>query len=119
MAKKILVVDDDPVGGRLTEARLAAAGYEVFRAMNGEEALHQLPLVRPDLIVLDIEMPEMNGYTFVMEMKKLEDFKATPVIVLTAHSENRAIFARRGISHYLVKPVDFDVLFAKMKELSV
>ncbi len=96
MAKKILVIDDDPVGGKLL-------------------ALRNLP----DLIILDIEMPEMNGYTFVMELKKLEPVKATPVIVLTSHEENRAIFARKGISHYLVKPVNFDVLFAKMKELAV
>jgi DNA-binding response OmpR family regulator len=62
-------------------------------------------------------MPEMNGYTFIIEMKKEEALKDTPVIVLTAHEENRSIFARRGIKHYLVKPVNFDDLFAKIVEL--
>ncbi len=118
MAKKILVIDDDPVGGRLVEARLLNEGYDVSLVTNGEAGLEALRRERPALIILDIEMPEMNGYTFIIEMKKDEVLKDTPVIVLTAHEENRAIFARRGIKNYLVKPVNFDELFAKIIELA-
>jgi DNA-binding response OmpR family regulator len=72
---------------------------------------------KPDLIILDVEMPEMNGFTFVMEIHKMEDVKAIPIIVQTAHQENKPIFQRHGISHYLVKPINFDELFAKIKTL--
>ena len=117
MAKKILVVDDDPVGATLMESRLLKAGYDVLKAMNGQMGLNMAKVNKPELVVLDIEMPEMNGYTCLSELRKFEETKTTPVIVLTAHEENKAIFARKGISHYLVKPVNFDDLFAKMKAI--
>ena len=117
MAKRILVVDDDPVAQALMESRLVKVGYEVLKAGDGQKGLDMTRAQKPDLILLDVEMPEMNGFTFVMELKKLEDVKATPIIVLTAHQENKPIFHRHGIDNYLVKPVNFDDLFAKMNEL--
>jgi DNA-binding response OmpR family regulator len=62
-------------------------------------------------------MPGMNGFTFLVQLRKLEDLKNTPVIVLTAHAENKPIFQRHGISSYLVKPVNFDDLFAKLNAI--
>ena len=118
MAKKILVVDDDPVGVALMDSRLTKAGYEVIVARNGEAGLLRVKNDRPDALILDIEMPEMNGYTFLIEMKKDEAVKKTPVIVQTSHDENRAVFARRGITHYLVKPINFDVLLKQLKEVT-
>lgn len=117
MAKKILVVDDDPVEIRLLQSRLATAGYDVSTAHDGYEGLEVLKKKGADLVALDVEMPEMNGYTFVLEMKKLEAFKDTPVIVLTAHEENRPIFARRGILNYMVKPVNFPKFFELITSL--
>jgi CheY-like chemotaxis protein len=117
MAKKILIVDDDPVGVALMDSRLTKAGYDVIIERNGQGGLARVKKDRPDALILDIEMPEMNGYTFIIEMKKDEAIKDTPVIVQTSHEENRAVFARRGITHYLVKPINFDVLFAKLKEV--
>ena len=117
MAKKILVVDDDPVGVALMDSRLTKAGYEVLIERNGEGGLTRIRKEKPDAIILDIEMPEMNGYTFIIEMKKDEAVKDTPVIVQTSHEENRGVFARRGITHYLVKPINFDVLLTQLKEL--
>jgi response regulator RpfG family c-di-GMP phosphodiesterase len=60
----------------------------------------------------------MNGYTFVTELKKSDDLKNIPVIVTTAHEENRRIFARRGIHPYFVKPVNFDELLKTIVELT-
>jgi DNA-binding response OmpR family regulator len=117
MAKKILVVDDDPVELRLLESRLTANGYEVILAHDGYEGLEVLKKESADLIVLDVEMPEMNGYTFLLEMKKIEAYKNIPVIVLTAHEENRPIFARRGILNYMVKPVNFEKLLTLITSL--
>jgi twitching motility two-component system response regulator PilH len=117
MAKRILVVDDDPVGQMLMQSRLEKAGYEVLKAGNGQVGLDMTKAHKPDLIVLDVEMPEMNGFTFVMELWNLPDVKNTPIIVLTAHEENKPIFHRRGIDNYLIKPVNFEDLFAKMNAL--
>jgi CheY-like chemotaxis protein len=117
MPKRILVVDDDPTGRLLMQSRLTKAGYEVLEAADGEMGLSVTKAQKPDLIVLDIEMPGMNGFTFVIELKKQDDIKDTPIIVLTAHQENKPIFQRKGISHYLAKPVDFDELFSKMKTI--
>lgn len=117
MGKKILVVDDDPVGSMLIANRLTRHGYEVLIEHNGLTALACVKSAHPDLILLDIEMPEMNGYTFIVEMHKDEAIKDIPVIVQTSHEENRAIFGRRGIKHYLLKPLDFEQLFVQIKEL--
>ncbi|MEI6437927.1 MAG: response regulator [Candidatus Omnitrophota bacterium] len=117
MVKKILVVDDDPVEIALLEGRLTKAGYDVDLAFNGEQGLKFARAIAPALIILDVEMPEMNGYTFLHELRKIEGFMETPVIVLTAHEENQKIFARKGVSHYLIKPVNFEVLFQLMDKV--
>jgi DNA-binding response OmpR family regulator len=117
MAKKVLIIDDDAVGLALMKSRLLKDGYEVLLEHNGEAGLACMKRERPDALILDIEMPEMNGYTFLIEMKKEDALKGVPVIVNTSHEENRAIFARRGITHYLVKPINFDLLLSKLKEI--
>jgi two-component system cell cycle response regulator len=115
MAKKILVVDDDRTGVALMAARLHAEGFEVVTAYDGVAALERVKADHPDLVVLDVEMPEMNGYTFVLELKKLPGVSHTPVIVMTSLEENQPIFARKGVLDYMVKPVDFDKLFAMIE----
>ena len=118
MGKMILIVDDDPVGTKLMASRLSKENYTVLVASDGMAGLASLKAEVPDLLVLDIEMPEMNGYSVLLEKQKDPAIKDIPVIVQTAHEENRGIFARRGISHYLVKPVNFDLLLAKIRELT-
>ncbi len=118
MGKNILIIDDDPVELKLISSRLSKEGHIVKQANNGLVGLDALAEQKPDLIILDIEMPEMNGYTFILEMKKIEAYQTIPVIVLTAHEENRPIFARRGILNYLVKPVCFEQLFSLMQTLT-
>ena len=117
MEKKVLVIDDDSVGRALMEARLTKEGYAVVQAVNGEKGLAAAQTCSPSLIILDIEMPGMNGYTFIGEQRKIDLIKDIPVIVLTSHDENKSIFARNGIKNYLVKPVNFDVLFSSIKTL--
>ncbi len=114
MAKKILIVDDDQTGVKIIEARLSKEGFEVFVAIDGDIGLGRAKEVIPDLIVLDIEMPRMNGYTFIQELHKIDTLKWTPVIVMTAHEDMQATFEMQGIHEYLVKPVDFDALLEKI-----
>lgn len=119
MGKNILIIDDDPVELKLISSRLLKEGHQVRQAQHGVAGLEALAEQKPDIIILDIEMPEMNGYTFILEMKKTPEYQTIPVIVLTAHEENRPIFARRGILNYLVKPVCFDQLLAFIQTATI
>lgn len=116
MAKLILVVDDDRMSLELVKRRVQEAGYETVTAEDGEQALAQLQAKLPSLVLLDVQMPKMNGYTFVMEKAKNPAFAAVPVIVLTAHTENEPLFKRHGVKGYLVKPINIQELLKMVAE---
>jgi CheY-like chemotaxis protein len=118
MPKTILIVDDEPVARELARKRISESGYTVLTAGNGEEALAVIDKTRPDLILLDVEMPKMNGYTFVGELVKKEFNPKIPVIVLTAHEEMGPIFKRHGVRGYLIKPLKIDEVLIKIKEIT-
>ena len=82
----VLVVDDDPKLRRLVERQLSAEGFDVLLASNGEEALYQASLSRPNLIVLDISMPVMDGFE---ALERLREFFTDPVIILSATDQER------------------------------
>lgn len=117
MPHTILIVDDEPVARELARKKIADNGYTVLTAVNGEEALTVLGQTRPDLILLDVEMPKMNGYTFVAELAKKNFNPKIPVVVLTAHEELGPIFKRHGVRGYLIKPLKPEMALAKIQEL--
>jgi CheY-like chemotaxis protein len=117
MPKTILIVDDEPVARELARKRISESGYTVLTAGNGEEALASIAQAKPDLIMLDVEMPKMNGYTFVGELAKKNFNPKIPIIVLTAHEELGPIFKRHGVREYLIKPLKIDEVLAKIKAL--
>ena len=117
MPKKVLVIDDDLTTIKVLQTRLITEGFEVVSALNGEGGLKKLEGMTPDLIILDVQMPDMDGYTFLLELRKLKKFNQVPIIVLTAHKEMEPIFKFNGVKGYIVKPVQFDVLFEKMRAL--
>ncbi len=117
MAKKVLIIDDDQTGVTVMRSRLVKAGYEVLEAPNGAVGLKTAQAERPDLIVLDVEMPEMNGYSFLIEFRKTPSGPVTPVIVSTSHEENKMIFMRHGIRDYMIKPINVDQLLGKVQEI--
>ena len=106
MAKKTLVVDDDPLNVKLIEVNLEKQGFEVINAVNGKEGLETVKKEKPGLIILDVEMPEMDGYAFLNEFNKLGELKNIPVVVLTSHQDMQPIFQRHGVKAYLTKPLD-------------
>jgi len=116
MAHKILIIDDDQTNIKLVQKRLEEAGYEVILALDGEAGLQRAEEEKPDLIILDVEMPKMDGYQFMMERNKHQFLINTPVIVLTAHEEMQPIFELKGVEDYLVKPLKFKLLFEKLKK---
>lgn len=117
MPKYILVVDDEPVVTEIAKRKLQAQGYEVTTAADGQEALDALAVKVPDLILLDVQMPKMNGYTFMMEKAKNEAWVNIPVIVLTAYNEMEPIFRRHKINAYLLKPLKLQDLITKVAEI--
>lgn len=119
MAKTVLVIDDDLVNVKVLQSRLQKEGYQVAVAIDGEGALKKLEEMTPELIILDVRMPNMNGYTFLLELRKAKKFDGVPIIVLTSYSEMEPIFKFNNVKDYIVKPVNFDVLFKKMHALGV
>ena len=117
MSYKILLVDDDQINTKIVQKRLEEKGYTVILALDGEAGLQRAKSEKPDLIILDVEMPKMDGYQFMMQRNKEPDLVGTPVIILTAHEEMQPIFSLKGVKNYLVKPINFDVLFKKLEEI--
>ena len=106
MAKKILVVDDEPHIVRLVEVNLQRAGYDVVKAMDGVEALEQVKAQKPDMVVLDVMMPRMDGFTVLKHLKADPETREIPVIMLTAKAQDADIFKgwQSGVDSYLTKP---------------
>ncbi len=107
MAKgKVLVVDDEVYIVHILEFTLREEGYEVVSAVDGEEALEVLEAERPDLVVLDVMMPKLDGYETCKRLRAIEAFKETPVILLSA--KGRLVDQRMGMDvgadEYVTKP---------------
>lgn len=114
--KKILIIDDDPVVTLMLRSNLEKSGYSVVSAGDGQEGLSMFTSEKPDLIVLDILMPKMDGYTFVQEFKKIGSLQATPIIILTSVESMQDIFAIEGINDYIVKPFQVEGLLRKIEK---
>ena len=114
MAAKILVVDDEKRLVALVEAYLKQEGYGVITASNGQEALHLARQEKPDLILLDIMMPEMDGFEFIQVHRRERD---TPIILLTARveEEDHVIGLELGADDYVTKPFRPRELVARVR----
>lgn len=119
MSHKILVVDDEPSITRLVRMILEVAGYEVRTALGGEQALAEAELWEPELVVLDIMMPGLDGYQVCKTLKKQRETRRIKVLFLTAlgSPENTGNGYAAGADEYMVKPFDTDVLLKKIQVL--
>lgn len=104
--KKIIVIDDDQTILTLLKKSLAKEGYEVITAEDGVEGFFYVKNEKPDLIILDIHMPNVDGYQMIRDIQAQEDLKDMPVIVMTADNTLEDKFRDVGISHYVTKPFD-------------
>jgi two-component system alkaline phosphatase synthesis response regulator PhoP len=114
MSAKILVVDDEPSVVNLIAYNLRKAHYEVLTAQNGREALRQTRNAKPDLILLDLMIPEIDGLDVCRELRKTSD---TPIIMVTARGEetDRVIGLELGADDYICKPFSIRELLARVK----
>ena len=119
MAKKILIVDDEEDIAFSVGRRLTAAGYEVVCAEDGPEGLQRAQTESPDLILLDLMLPKMDGYKVCRLLKFDERYKRIPIIMLSARSQQEDIALGRetGADAYMTKPCDSGELMEKIKEL--
>lgn len=103
---KILIVDDEPGIVKIIKTRLELNDYNVVTANDGAEALERVKGEKPDLILLDILMPRMDGCEFLHQMKSQSLMGNTPIIVLSAKANMREFFLVEGASEFMVKPFD-------------
>lgn len=119
MPKKILIVEDEADVRNAVAYRLKAAGYEVVTANDGEEGLEKARGESPDLIVLDLMLPKMNGYQVCMAIKFDEKYKNIPVIIFTAWSkeDNRILSEDVRADAFVSKPFEPQEFMSKIREL--
>lgn len=113
---RILIVDDDRDFVQLFEFDLRKRGYHVITAFDGEDGIEKARREKPQLIMLDIKMPKMDGYTFVRRLKKDPDIKDIPLVVLTSYEPMKDMFQMEGVQDYFVKSVDMEGLFKTIEK---
>ena len=113
---KILYVEDNPDNVYMLTRRLKKKGFELIIAGDGQEGIDKAIKESPDLILMDLSLPTMDGWTATAEIKKIEEVKDIPIIALSAHAmpEHRDRAIKAGCSDYDTKPVDIKRLLSKM-----
>lgn len=117
---KIIIIDDEREFVEMLGLRLRrSGGYEVIPAFDGEEGLKAAQEQKPDLIMLDVMMPKMDGYEMLKRLKENEATKKIPVIVLTASTASSTTdkFIALGVNDFVIKPFEAPALMAKIKKV--
>ena len=116
---KILVIDDDSAINELIKINLELQGYEVVQAFNGVEGFAKAKQEEPSLIVLDVMMPEVDGYTVAQRIRQCSEISETPIIMLTALSQlnDKVNGFNIGVDDYLTKPFEIDELIVRVRAL--
>ena len=117
--KKVLVVDDSPTERHVLVELLTKNGYQVITAESGEEGIEKVKSELPDLVLMDVVMPGLNGYQATRTLKRDETTKHIPIIVCTSKGQetDKIWGLRQGALDYLVKPVNGEELLSKIAAL--
>ena len=119
MDKKILLIEDDPVSRKFMELILQKEGFQVMTAVNGLEGLRKARTESPDLLVLDVMLPGLDGFEICYRLRSEPDTTKLPILILSAKGQDsdRDAALKVGANAFLSKPVDRLVLFSKVTEL--
>jgi len=117
--KKILIADDKPEVLELVRVSLGSEDYQIIDASDGKEALEKIKKEKPDLVLLDIVMPKMDGFEVLNKLKKDPQIKEIPIIMLTAKGQkiDQEKGQRLGAAGYIVKPFSPSALLTKIEEM--
>jgi len=117
--KKILIVDDSPTERHVLSEMLTSAGYEVIPSDSGEDSIMKAKTMRPDLILMDVIMPGLNGFQATRAISRDEATKHIPIIMCTSKSQetDKIWGLRQGARDYLVKPIDREALLRKISAI--
>lgn len=120
MGKTVLIVDDSASMRQLVSFTLRDAGYDVIDAVNGKDAMNRLNGTRIDIIITDLNMPEMDGIEFIKQMRNKPGYKFTPIVMLTTESqESKKQEGRQaGASGWIVKPFTPEQLIDVVKKFT-
>ena len=115
---KVLIVDDEPFNVDYLQQELEDSGYQIITAFNGQEALDKIQSQQPDLVLLDLMMPILDGFAVLAQMKADMVLRDIPVIIISAEHDSKSVVKgiKQGAEDYLTKPVDADLLIKKLKE---
>ena len=118
--RKILIVDDSPTERHVLNDMLTKSGFEVVASDNGEDAILKAKSLRPDLILMDVVMPGLNGFQATRAISRDPDTRSIPIILCTSKSQetDKIWGMRQGARDFVVKPVDKNELLAKISALS-
>jgi DNA-binding response OmpR family regulator len=117
--KKILIADDEPDFVELISMRLEVNGFKVVAAKDGQEAIDKTKKENPDLLILDLMMPKLDGFEVCRMLKFDDNFKNLPIIVLSAldQQQDREKAIKAGADEYFIKPFDLSLLLTKIRDL--
>ncbi len=117
--KRILLVEDEKDLVEVVKIRLEASGYEVLTAADGQQALDKARAQKPDLIILDLMLPRVDGYKVCRMLKFDEKYKHIPVIIFSARAQeaDKKLAQEVGAEAYITKPFEPQALLAKIEEL--
>jgi CheY-like chemotaxis protein len=115
---KVLIVDDEAFNVDYLEQALEDSNYQIITASNGKEALDRIQSEQPDLVLLDLSMPVLDGFAVLAQVKANQVLRDIPVIIISAEHDSKSVVKgiKQGAEDYLTKPVDADLLVKKVKE---
>ena len=118
MSKRILIVEDQEDNRTILRDVLSTVGYELIEALNGKDGVRLAQSERPDLILMDIQLPEMDGYQATQQIKSIAELKTIPIIAVTSYalSGDEAKARAAGCDGYIAKPFSPRELLAKVRK---
>lgn len=115
---KVLIVDDEPNNVDFIEQALEDTGYQLITATNGQEALDKIHSEQPDLVLLDLMMPVLDGFSVLAQVKADQTLRDIPIIIISSEQDSKSVVKgiKQGAEDYLTKPVNVNLLVNKVKD---